>query len=79
MKLKFKEETFKRYSDLDLEYGLTILKAELSDFENEMEILIKYGHSAHMIWQFQNQTGGPIREKIKIVEDELVTRILVSN
>ena len=79
MKLKFKEDTLKRYSSLDLEYGLSLLKVELFDHKIQIEILKNNGHNKYSIDREEQLIGKPIRDKIKLVEDELITRMLISD
>jgi len=79
MKLKFKEGILYRYSSLDLEYGLTVLKAELSDFNQAIKAYKKAGASTYYIDRYEKEAGDVIKNKIKIVEDEIVTRMLLSD
>ena len=76
MKLKFKEDTLKRYSSLDLEYGLTILYAELSDHDQQVEAIKSAGIVSGYRTLRQLEERKVITDKIKIVEDEIITRLL---
>jgi hypothetical protein len=79
MKLKFRDDMLNRYSFKDLEYGLTLLRTELSMIEHEMNILIKWEISNSTISRIRTTARTPTLEKIAIIENELGDRMLTGN
>ena len=79
MKLKFENGNVAKYSFRELEYGLFLLNKELDRIEKEMSILSKHNMEAYKIDNIRNTLRKPIEEKIKIVEDEIMNRMLTGN
>lgn len=79
MKLNFKEDTLAKYSFKDLEYGLKLLNIKLENIEGEMMILKKYSIPDHQIEIARKEASNFIHLRVKLVENELSTRMLIGN
>ena len=79
MKLQFKNGRVANYSFRELDYALVVLNKQVEQVHKEMGILRKYRIDSWRIKDLQSQLLQPIEEKIRIVEDELMNRMLTGN
>lgn len=79
MKLQFENGRVANYSFRELDYALVVLNKQVERLHYEMKILHKHGIDNWRIQNIQFRLLRPIENKIKIVEDELMNRMLTGN